>query len=221
MPIPKHILAVQRPKNTIVYAYGKNKDKFAVRQRIGCKNVAGRHIPVNGSTIGHIVDGQYVPIDLHPQLPVSFASVDLKDWANVALCNQIFHDMLNELQQFYSRDDAIRIYCIAILRVCEHGIKDHELKETYEKSFLSEWYPDVHLSKNTVCRSLNDLGRSCSRITAFMRARTAAVEMDHHLLVDGTLKSNESRINSFSDFSRKAKVKGSSVLQMLSWKHAG
>lgn len=213
MPIPKHILAVQRPKNTIVYAYGKNKDKFAVRQRIGCKNVDGRHIPVNGPTIGHIIDGQYVPIDLQP--PISFASVDLKDWANVALCDQVFHDMLSELRQFYSRDDALRIYCIAILRVCEHGIKDHELKEAYENSFLSEWYPDVHLSKNNVCKFLNDLGKSCSRITAFMRARTAAVEIDHHLLVDGTLKSNESRINSFSDFSRKARVKGSRDISVL------
>ena len=28
MPIPKEILSVERPKNTIVYAYGKNKELF-------------------------------------------------------------------------------------------------------------------------------------------------------------------------------------------------
>ena len=32
MPIPKEILSVERPKNTIVYAYGKNKDKTAPSQ---------------------------------------------------------------------------------------------------------------------------------------------------------------------------------------------
>lgn len=37
MPIPKEILSVERPKNTIVYAYGKNKDKYAVKKRIGCR----------------------------------------------------------------------------------------------------------------------------------------------------------------------------------------
>ena len=54
MPIPKDILDVERPKNSIVIAYGKNKDRFAVRTRIGCKNVNGRHVPINGPTIGHI-----------------------------------------------------------------------------------------------------------------------------------------------------------------------
>ena len=35
---------------------------YAVRQRVGCKNVGGRHLPVNGPTIGHIIDGAYVPV---------------------------------------------------------------------------------------------------------------------------------------------------------------
>lgn len=48
-----------------------------------------------------------------------------------------------------------------------------------------------------------------------MRNRTEAVEMDHHLLVDGTLKSNESMVNSLSDFSRKAKTKGSRDISVL------
>lgn len=61
MPIPKEILAVERPKNTVVIAYGKNKDRFAVRQRVGCRNIDGRHLPVNGPTIGHIIDDRYVP----------------------------------------------------------------------------------------------------------------------------------------------------------------
>ena len=30
MPIPKEILEVKRPRNTIVIAYGKNKDRYAV-----------------------------------------------------------------------------------------------------------------------------------------------------------------------------------------------
>ena len=39
MPIPDTVLAVERPTNTVVIVYGKNKDLYAVRQRIGCRNV--------------------------------------------------------------------------------------------------------------------------------------------------------------------------------------
>ena len=63
MPIPKDILNVKRPKNTVVICYGKNKDHYAVRQRVGCEYKDGRHLPKNGPTIGHIIDGKYIPIE--------------------------------------------------------------------------------------------------------------------------------------------------------------
>jgi len=62
---------------------------------------------------------------------------------------------------------------------------------------------------------LNDLGKTCSRITKFMRDRTAAIDMDHHLLIDGTLKSDESNVNTLSDFSRKARAKGTRDISVL------
>lgn len=216
MPIPQDILSVARPKNTVVIAYGKDKNLYAVRQRVGCRNVDGRHLPVNGPTIGHIIDGVYVPID-NNAVPGTVASspVDLKDWANIILSDRVFHDILKELSAVYNPSDAMKIYCIAILRVCEHGIKNYELKEAYETSFLSELYPGVALSKNTVSTFLNDLGKALSKIVHFMRDRTSAVSMDHHLLVDGTLKSDESKVNSLSDFSRKARTKGTRDISVL------
>ncbi len=109
----------------------------------------------------------------------------------------------------------MKIYCISLLRVCNPGIKDYELKEAYETSFLSEIYPGIALSRNTFSSFLNDLGKTCSRIVLFMRNRTAAVSMDHHLLVDGTLKSDESSMNSLSEFSRKARTKGTRDISVL------
>lgn len=215
MPIPSEILAVSRPKNTVVIRYGKNKGLFAVRQRVGCRNVNGRHLPVNGPTIGHIIDGKFVPIPEDTPMDVSTAPVDLKDWASIVLCDRLFKDMMPELLAVYSKPDAEKIYCISILRVCDKGIKDYELKEAYETSFLSELYPDVPLSKNTVCTFLNNLGKALSRIVKFMQNRAAAVSMDHHLLIDGTLKSDESEVNSLSDFSRKARTKGSRDISVL------
>lgn len=215
MPIPQNILSVPRPKNTVVIAYGKNKSLYAVRQRVGCKNVNGRHLPVNGPTIGHIIDGAYVPIECSAPTAVAASPVDLKDWANIVLCDKLFAGIRQELFAVYNRTDAMKIYCIAILRVCDPGIKNYELKEAYETSFLSELYPGVALSRNTVSTFLNDMGKALSRIVQFMRNRTAAVAIDHHLLIDGTLKSDESKVNSLSDFSRKARTKGTRDISIL------
>ena len=214
MPIPQHILSVKRPKNTIVTCYGKNKDHYAVRQRVGCRYDEGRHLPKNGPTIGHIIGGKYVPIEASVPT-VSMCDVDLKDWANVSLCDKLFQDVLRDLKKVYNESDALKFYSIAILRVCNPGIKDCELKEAYDDSFLSETYPGVALSRNTVCEFLNNAGKTCSHIVRFMRLRTEAVNMSHHLLVDGTLKTDTSKVNSLSDFSRKARLKGTRDISVL------
>lgn len=202
MPIPKEILSVPRPKNTVVVAYGKHKHLYAVRQRTGCRYVGGRHLPVTGPTIGHIVDGQYVALSDRAHSGDDSSSAELKDWANIVLCDRLFSDIIRELTTVYNHADAMKIYCIAILRVCHPGIEDDGLKETYETSFLSVLYPGVALSKSTVCRLLPTLGKTVTRIIRFMRNRVAAVPVDHHLLIAGTLKSNDSKVNSLSDFSR-------------------
>lgn len=215
MPIPKDILSVKRPRNTVVIAYGKNKQLFAVRQRVGCENRNGRHVPINGPTIGHIINNEYVPIDNEAPVPVSQAPVDIKDWADIILCDELFKDVQDELLKVYDTKDAMKIYNIAILRVCQHGIKDSELKAAYETSFLSELYPNVALSRNTVSTFLNDLGKAYSRIQTFMKNRADNVRMDDHLLIDGTLKTDNSIVNSLSDFSRKARLKGTRDISIL------
>ncbi|MGN1393160.1 MAG: transposase [Succinivibrionaceae bacterium] len=48
-----------------------------------------------------------------------------------------------------------------------------------------------------------------------MQKRTENIGLDHHLLVDGTRKSNESKIDSISDFSRKARTKGTRDISVL------
>lgn len=214
MPIPQQILSVERPKNTVVICYGKNKDRYAVRQRVGCRYVNGRHLPQNGPTVGHIIDGRYVPKEAQPQT-VSVCDVDLKDWGNVTLCDRLAGDILRNLMTVYNEEDARKFYCISILRVCNPGINDCELAEAYEDSILSEKYPNVALSRNTVCKFLNDAGKACSRIVKFMRLRVEKVDMSHHLLLDGTLKTDDSKVNSLSDFSRKARLKGARDISVL------
>ena len=174
MPIPQEILNVKRPVNTVVFAYGVHKDKYGVRKRIGCVRKNGKNKPINGPTVGHIINGVFVPNEV--VIPrVNCSEVELKYWGNFILCDSLMKDILEELKQIYNPQDAITIYCIMILRVCEPGIKDYELKEMYNCSFLSELYPGVGLSKNTVCEFWQDLGKAYSKITNFMRKRAEKI----------------------------------------------
>lgn len=131
------------------------------------------------------------------------------------MCDSLFKPVLAELEELYTREDALKIYCISILRVCNPSIKDRDLQDAYQESFLSEKYPKVGMSKNTVSRFLNILGRNCSRITEFMRNRVNAVSADAHLLIDGTLKTNNSIVNTLSEFSRKSRIKGTKDISIL------
>ena len=213
MGIPEEIRKVERPANTVVVAYGKDKDKYAVRSRIGCRNIDGRRVPVEGPIIGHIINGEYVPIDEKQR--VSESPVDIKDWANIEFVTYYSSDLLDELCEVYHRDDALKLYCMAVLRVCYHGIKDDELKDAYDNSFLSEMYPGVALSRNTVSEFHKDVGKTYSKIVEYMRNRVAKLQESHHLVIDGTLKSDESTVNSLSNYSRKARTKGTRDISVL------
>jgi len=213
MPIPKEVLDVERPTNTVVAVYGKNKDRYAVKQRTGCKRVNGKNIPVTGPTIGHIVNGVYVPI--MPAPTVSVSPFDLLDWGVIEYIKRFVDPLVPELLLQYNQMDADKIRCIALLRVCYPGIKDCELKDAYEESFLSVACPNVALSRNTVSAFLGDLGKAYTRIIAFMRERAARVENSHHVIIDGTLKSDESKVNSLSNFSRKARTKGTRDISVI------
>lgn len=217
MSIPEEIRAVPRPKNTVVFAYGKNKDRYGVKERIGCQRKNGKNYPVNGKVVGHIVDGKYVPKESTEDVKpvVSSSSIDLKDWAGESLVLEAADCLLDELREVYANEDALKIFCIAALRVLNPGIRDYQLSEKFQESFLSEFFPETPLSKNTVSTFQKNLGKTCSKIRQFMQNRTASIKVTDTILIDGTLKTCDSKINSLSEFSRKAKLKGRQDISVL------
>lgn len=66
--------------------------------------------------------------------------------------------MLTELEQVYVPEDVLRLYAIALLRATNPDIKDRELKERYEDSFLSQIHPGIALSRNPVSKFLSAYG---------------------------------------------------------------
>ena len=80
---------------------------------------------------------------------------------------------------------------------------------------MSEVYPDVALSKNTISTFLNNLGKTRSKCDQFMQYRASQIKCDAKILIDGTLKTNDSTINTLSEYSRKAKIKGRRDISVL------
>jgi len=128
MSIPKEILAVARPKNTVVHAYGKNKDHYSVVSRVGCKYQDGRRVPINGVTVGHIINLTFIPIEFNNN--VSQCEPDIKGWANIKLCDEVFKDIKNELLkvfpvQMLTKYTVFLSYVFAIIKLKIMNFKEH------------------------------------------------------------------------------------------------
>lgn len=203
--IDEEIRKIKRPVNTVLQETGKS-NVFIVRGRNGYKNGA----PVNGKTVGHIIDGMYVPVS-EGKKPKRLTQRDItyKYYGKVAFADSMGKDLLNDLMKQYDEADAKKIYCCALLRASYGDIKDYQLQGKYDKSFCSELYPDVPLSKNTVSSLISLLGRDYKGMHDFMKERIASmIKKETEVLIDGMLKQNTSKINTFSGFSYKGRMKG-------------
>lgn len=213
MAVPEEIRAVERPVNTVVVDRGgSGPRRWAVVERVGCRRVDGRNLPVNGGTVGHIMAGRYVPLGA---APVSGAAPDVRGWADAELVHRVASPLLDELLAVYGAADALNAYALACMRVLRPGIACRSMQAAYDGSWLSVLAPGAQLSKNKVSAFLSDLGAAYSRIVAFMRARAAGVAEGSLLAVDGTLKQDTSTVNDLSKLSRKARVRGTRDVSVI------
>lgn len=208
MAIPQEILDVERPTNTRVK---KSGERYLVIKRT-CKRVNGRNVPVELGTIGEIIDGKYVEIRSEPRKKRN--SVDIKDYGESAFFNKAADGLFAELAAVFDLKTAKQLFVIALLRVADPDIKDRDLKFAYDTSFISEIYPGVPLSENTVSKLLLETGMSYRYIQKFMENRVAKFT-GSTLVIDGTLKNSNGTENTFSEFSRKGIVKGSMDLNLI------
>ena len=115
MPVPENIRKVARPKNTVVVDNGRpGPNQYAVRARKGEKYVPGKNPqPINGKVIGHIIDGQYVPI-VEKTAPTE---PDSLSYGAAALVKSVTRDLLADLLKIYPPEQAFAIMALATLRI--------------------------------------------------------------------------------------------------------
>ena len=209
MPIPKEILAIERPKSTRVK---KSGDRYLVIKRTS-KYVQGRSVPVDLGTIGEIIGGKYVEIRKEPRKKKK-TEIDIKDYGETALCSAASDDLLQELANTFDIESAKRLFVIALLRASDPDIRNRDIQLAYDTSFLSETIPGVHLSENTISEFLKRVGMEYRYIRQFMQKRIDRCS-GKTLVIDGTLKDNNSITNTFSEYSRKGTTKGSKDISLV------
>lgn len=213
MPVPEYIRRVPRPVNTVVQDNGGDGPKrFIVRARNRVKYVAdGNPQPVNGGTVGYIIDGKFVPL-------VEKTAADGPNelsFGGSALIRSVSEDILHDLLAVYPPNDAYSIMSLAALKVLKPRISSTRFGSAYRSSFISVYYPGAAVSKNSVSSLYQKLGEDGKKRAAFFDRRMEAVCADHHVIIDGTLKQDTSRVNDLSAFSYKARLKGCEDISLL------
>lgn len=208
MAVPEEIRKVPRPVNTVVEAR-TNKDgdvKYIVRERSGSKYENGRSMPVNGGIVGYIVDGRFVA-RAEPE-PIEPDEIDMQTWAVERLALDVSRDVLDDLLEVYSTKEAEMLYAMAVLRVRHPSVKDSRIRRDYSESMLSETFPSLPMSKNSVGDLLRAVGGAQVRARRFLKLRMARIDPGSVLAVDGMLVQDTTDTNNLGAISRKKRPRG-------------
>ncbi len=174
MPVPLEIRQVPRPKNTVVIdSKSGGQFRYAVLERRQSVCKPGRNpSPRNGKTIGHIIDGKYVPCSARtfPEKPEWLA------YGAAALAVRVQDDILPELRETFGGKtadaaDADTIFVVAALKVLFPGIADRRIKKKFEETFLCRLFPNVDLSQEALDRLVpeEEQGGLCPKAAGIAR----------------------------------------------------
>ena len=124
----------------------------------------------------------------------------IKRYGDVAFIDTLCKDLYKELVDFYGEKDAGKIYVYSILRLL-YGDTNKFMDEWYSNSYISEMYPNVAVSKNTVYDFIAQLGAHYNSMQEFLLSR----KKDHKILIfDGTAITYEAE-NGYSEYGRNTK----------------
>ena len=215
MAVPESIRQVPRPSNTVVIDSGSNGLKrYAVHSRAKVVYTPGRNPrPVNGPVIGHIIGGKFIPVVSGAKLAPN--GPEYVSYGVISLVHDELRGLDDELFRIFDATDSCMILVLAMLRIERKGIKLSRIRSAYNKSLVSVLYPGLPLSANKISAFLERLGQDITKQQAFFHARLESVCENDHIIIDGTLKQNTSKVNDLSEFSRKARVKGCQDISVL------
>ena len=213
MGVPAEIRAVPRPKNTVVVDSGRDTvNRYSVMERKGVKYIPKHNPqPQNGKVIGHIIDLTFVPIPIKQDYSGPFEL----QYGVAALIKKLAQDVYYDLLKVFNASHATSIFVIVALKVIYEDPSSVTMSTLYNETFLSKFYPGAPLSKNFISDLYEKIGMDDEKREQFYDIRIKKVEKEHHIVVDGTLKENNSKVNDLSSFSYESKIKSSKYISIL------
>lgn len=213
MPVPEDIRKVPRPVNTVVQDSGRDGPKrYSVRERTGTRYISGGNPqPINGKTIGYIINHRFVPVCEKTVNP----GPTMLSYGAASLVDTLSKDLLADLLDVYPPNDAYSIMALASIKVTKPGVSGTRAGSIYNMSFTNVFLPGAGLSKNSIVSLYQRIGADGTKRAEFFEHRVSRVCDEDHILIDGTLKQDTSRINDLSAFSYKARLKGCEDISIL------
>lgn len=204
MSIPENIKTITRPKSTVVKNI--NGSYYVYHRTSIIKN--GKHYPKEDGCVGKIINGAFVSNATYiNKQPASFL-----DYGNIAFIIEITKDLLNELKLIFNNEESEKILVIATMRVLYDQVLDHA-SDYYFESYLHVYFKNLNLSEKPLSEFIRQLGLHYGKIMEFTQKR--ANKTNNHILIDGTLKNNESKTNTYSAFSRKSRIKNYEDISLI------
>ena len=215
MTVPEHIRNVARPSNTVVTDSKRDTPlRYAVRERKGVTYVKnGYPQPRNGRVIGHIIEGKFVPSQ--PKASSQTFKPFALSYGVVALARDLSKDIQDDLLAIYSPEDAFRILVVAILQIVHPSVTAERISTWYNKTYACVYYPGLALSPNTLSKFYALIGQNMEARLKFFELRMQRVMKEHHIIIDGMLKQDNSTVNDLSKFSYKSRLKGIKNISIL------
>ncbi|MCE6056596.1 transposase [Mycoplasmopsis agalactiae] len=196
--IPDHIKKVKRSEKTEIRLYG---DKYRVVPYISYwdkqkKRPAKKSLPYIGSIVE--INGEFVYVEDPKRVREDTTSI--KTYGNYKFLDNLAKDIRDDLVRFFGQDTGLKIYAYSLVGILFEN-RYEWFQDNYYHSFISEDYPNIVISKNSIANFIKELGTYDSLNKEFLIKRIKNHEI---LIFDETAFINDGN-NEFSEYGRNYK----------------
>ena len=213
--VPDEIRAL-RPTNLELPTTVKNvKGHFYVyfRIRVPDPNRPGKLKNASGKCIGKIEGGKFIPSQGRGSEDLRYMDVEMKDYGEYAIALKCSEDVLEQLEGTFGTEDARRIYAIAIIWFIDSYTPSSYIKDIFDDSILSNKWPTLSFSENTIDEFLINLGRHSTTCEKFSQGlidhSSGLTAIDVHVILSC------SRQNDLADYGNKYQKIGNKQVNIL------
>ena len=172
----------------------------------------GKFKNASGRCLGKIEGGQFISNTQDTPM-IRDLDLETKDYGEYAAALACSSDVLEKLKKVFSTEDATRIYVIGIIYFLQSYVPISCIKDVFDQSILSNKWPTLPFSENTVGEFLNQLGRHSMTLEKFQQSLID--ESSGYTALDGHVILSCSKENDLADYGNKYAKLGNKQLNIM------